>query len=142
MNECRNKINHKRMIKWTFWRVKMKASWKMLLILLIPILLVFSDGLAQKKPNILLIISDDQKWSDYGFMGHQEIRTPHLDRLSSEGILFTRGYVPVSLCRPSLASIITGLYPHQHQIVGNDPYSPEKQRGSAEYQELNEQVIS
>lgn len=72
-------------------------------------------------PNIVIILGDDQAWNDYGFMGHPEIRTPHLDKLASESACFAQGYVPSSLCRPSLASLITGLYPHQHRIVGNDP---------------------
>ncbi|MCG8364070.1 MAG: sulfatase-like hydrolase/transferase, partial [Pseudanabaenales cyanobacterium] len=76
---------------------------------------------AAERPNILLIISDDQAWTDYSFMGHPEIRTPRLDRLASESLLFPRGYVPASLCCPSLASIVTGLFPHQHKIVCNDP---------------------
>lgn len=76
---------------------------------------------ASDRPNIVLIISDDQSWTDYGFMGHETIQTPHLDRLARESLTFTRGYVPDSLCRPSLATIVTGLYPHQHGIVGNDP---------------------
>ena len=75
-------------------------------------------------PNVVLIISDDQAWTDYGFMGHEHIETPHLDRLARESLTFTRGYVPDSLCRPSLATIVTGLYPHQHGIVGNDPPPP------------------
>lgn len=78
-------------------------------------------ALPKRPPNVVLIISDDHGWGDYGFMGHPEIRTPHLDRLAREGLLFTRGYVPTSLCRPSLASIMTGLYPHRHRITGNDP---------------------
>ncbi len=78
-----------------------------------------------ERPNIVLIISDDQAWTDYGFMGHEHIETPNLDRLARESLLFTRGYVPNSLCRPSLASIITGQYPHQHGIVGNDPPVPD-----------------
>ncbi|MEX2593950.1 MAG: sulfatase [Anditalea sp.] len=73
------------------------------------------------KPNIIYIISDDQAWSDYGFMGHPYIETPNIDRLAHEGLTFTRGYVTAPLCSPSLASIITGLYPHQHGITGNDP---------------------
>ena len=72
-------------------------------------------------PNVVLIISDDQAWTDYGFMGHPHVQTPRLDRLASESLTFTRGYVPSSLCRPSLATIITGLYAHQHRLVGNDP---------------------
>lgn len=72
-------------------------------------------------PNIVLIISDDQGWGDYSFMGHASIQTPHLDRLASESLVFTRGYVAAPLCCPSLASIITGLHPHQHKITSNDP---------------------
>ncbi len=72
-------------------------------------------------PNVVMIIGDDQAWGDFGFMGHEVIRTPHLDRLAAQSLLFTRGYVPSSLCRPSLATLATGLYPHQHRITSNDP---------------------
>ena len=72
-------------------------------------------------PNIVLIISDDHGWTDYGFMGSPVIQTPALDRLASQSMVYARGYVPVPLCRPSLATIATGLYPHQHGITGNDP---------------------
>lgn len=75
-------------------------------------------------PNILLIISDDQAWTDYGFMGHPHVRTPRLDRLAAESLAFPHGYVPASLCCPSLASIITGLPPHRHRVVCNDPPRP------------------
>ena len=71
--------------------------------------------------NVIFVISDDQHWRDYGFMGHPHLRTPHLDRLARESLVFRRGYVPSSLCCPSLASIITGRYPHEHRICGNDP---------------------
>lgn len=81
-------------------------------------------------PNVVLILSDDQAWNDYGFMGHPHIETPHLDRLAAQSLTFTRGYVPVSLCCPSLASIITGLYPHQHRITGNEPARPEGVTGN------------
>ena len=72
-------------------------------------------------PNVVLILSDDQHWADYGFMGHGQLRTPALDRLARESLVFPRGYVPSSLCCPSLASLVTGRYPHEHRIVGNDP---------------------
>lgn len=75
---------------------------------------------AQSRPNVVMIVSDDQAWTDYGFMGHPVIRTPHLDRLAARSLVFPRGYVPTALCRPSLATMITGLYPHQHGITGND----------------------
>lgn len=75
-------------------------------------------------PNVVLLLSDDQAWTDFGFMGHPHIRTPQLDQLSRESLTLTRGYVPDSLCRPSLMTLITGRYPHQHGIVGNDPPPP------------------
>lgn len=74
-----------------------------------------------RPPNIVMIIADDQSWGDFGFMGHPDIQTPHLDQLAARSAVFERGYVPSSLCRPSLATMITGLYPHQHLITGNDP---------------------
>jgi len=75
----------------------------------------------QNPPNVVLIISDDQAWNDFGFMGHPRVRTPRLDQLAAQSALFPRGYVPTSLCRPSLATILSGLYPHQHGVTGNDP---------------------
>ncbi|MBI1374037.1 MAG: sulfatase-like hydrolase/transferase [Phycisphaera sp.] len=82
---------------------------------------VAATASAKSPPNVVMIISDDQAWTDYGFMGHPHIQTPALDKLAAQSLTFTRGYVPDSLCRPSLATMATGLYPHQHRIVGNDP---------------------
>jgi uncharacterized sulfatase len=73
------------------------------------------------RPNVLLIIGDDHAWTDYGFMGSTAVRTPHIDRLAAEGLAYTRGYVTTALCSPSLATLLTGLHPHQHGITGNDP---------------------
>ena len=75
----------------------------------------------QERPNVVLIISDDQRWDDFSFMGHPVIQTPNMDQLAGESATFVNGYVPSSLCRPSLATIITGQYPHQHGITSNDP---------------------
>lgn len=75
----------------------------------------------ERLPNIVMIISDDQSWTDYGFAEHPVIKSPRLDQLAAESAVFPRGYVPTALCRPSLATMITGLYAHQHRITGNDP---------------------
>lgn len=72
-------------------------------------------------PNVVLIVGDDQGWTDFSFMGHDVIKTPHLDRLAAESAVFPNGYVPTSLCRASLATLLTGQYAHQHQICCNDP---------------------
>ncbi|WP_202799989.1 sulfatase family protein [Schlesneria paludicola] len=76
---------------------------------------------AEKPKNVVLIVGDDMGWTDYGFMGHEAIKTPNLDRLASEGALFPSGYTPTSLCRASLATLLTGLYASQHKICCNDP---------------------
>lgn len=97
--------------------------------ILIVLVLASAARLSAAPPNIVLIISDDHGWTDYGFMGHPRVRTPHLDRLASQSLLFPSAYVPASLCCPSLASIITGKYPHQHRIVSNDPPLPPAVKG-------------
>lgn len=90
---------------------------------------------ADSKPNIVLIVSDDQGWGDYSFMGHPHIRTPRIDRLAAESLSFRRGYVPSSLCSPSLATILTGLYAHQHKVTSNDPPTPAGKTGAAIYRD-------
>ena len=93
-------------------------------------------------PNVVLIISDDQAWTDYSFMAHPVIKTPHLDQLARESATFTRGYVPQALCRSSLATLVSGLYPRDHRITGNDPtpLGPDAKPGA--YQELRNQLIA
>ena len=72
-------------------------------------------------PNVVLIISDDHGFPDYGFMGHPQVQTPHLDRLAGESLVYTRGYVSTPLCCPSLTTMQTGLFAWQHGYTGNDP---------------------
>ncbi len=113
---------------------------KSLLFSLLLFFSVFSSLHSQEKPNIVLLLSDDQAWTDYGFMGHESIKTPHLDRLAKRSAVFKRGYVPVALCRPSLMTLISGLYPHVHHVTGNDPTplkgDPDK------YNQLRAELIS
>ncbi|MBL9187341.1 MAG: sulfatase [Opitutaceae bacterium] len=92
-----------------------------LILLLFSALFVARASAASSPPNIVFIISDDHAWTDYGFMGHKQIETPHLDKLAARSAVFTRGYVATALCRPALATFATGLYAHQHKISGNDP---------------------
>ena len=81
--------------------------------------------MAKDKPNVVFILSDDQSWDDYGFMGHPHLKTPNLDQLAGEGLVYERGYTTAAICRPSLASIVTGLYPHQTGVRGNRPFMGE-----------------
>ena len=94
-----------------------------------------ASSLLARPPNVVLIIGDDMAWSDFGFMGHEKIDTPNLDRLAARSLVFPRGYVTASLCCPSLATIITGLYPYQHRITGNEPPAPPGLRGKAVYRD-------
>lgn len=121
----------------------MTIKFRCIFLLALPLLA--SPGVsfaADAPPNVVLILSDDQAWTDYGFMGHTVIRTPSLDRLAARSALFTRGYVPTALCRPSLATLVTGLYAHQHKTTGNDPSLSLTPADSAEYAQLREHLIS
>ncbi|MCH2378803.1 MAG: sulfatase-like hydrolase/transferase [Pedosphaera sp.] len=95
-----------------------------------------------KPPNIVFIISDDQTWTDYSFMGHKQIETPNIDRLAAQSLTFTHGYVPSSLCCPSLATMITGLYPHQSKITGNEPPIPKGGKRTPEYAKRFQEQVS
>ncbi len=87
--------------------------------MLLAVLVAFIAG--AQPPNIVMIISDDQTYRDFGFMGSKEALTPHLDRLASKSARYVNGYVPTSVCSPSLATMLTGLYPHQSGIHYNHP---------------------
>lgn len=88
-------------------------------IFFLALLCVSSAFSVESKPNVILIISDDHGFNDYGFMGHPIVKTPHLDRMASESLLYTRGYV-MPVCSPTLASLLTGKMPSKNGITGND----------------------
>ena len=88
--------------------------------------IIAADGSKASRPNVVLIISDDHAWTDYGFAAHPHAKTPNIDRLVNEGLTYTRGYVTTAICSPSLATMLTGLHPHQHGITGNDPVRGQK----------------
>jgi len=94
------------------------------------------------RPNIVMIISDDQAWTDYGFMDHPVIDTPHLDQLARASVVFRRGYVPTALCRPSLMTLVTGHYAHHHGVTGNDPSPKNVARNSEREAEQRARLIS
>ncbi len=71
-----------------------------------------SETVSKSPPNIVLMIADDMNWDDCGAYGHPAIRTPHIDSLARDGLLFQHAYLTTNSCSPSRASIITGRYPH------------------------------
>ena len=64
----------------------------------------------ERKPNIIVILTDDQGYADVGFNGSTEIPTPNIDRIANEGVRFDRGYVSFPVCGPSRAGLLTGRY--------------------------------
>ncbi len=85
---------------------------------------VFDTGVAEssdRKPNILFILTDDQRWDALGCYGNQSIKTPNLDRLASEGTRLDAFFAASPVCCPSRATLLTGLYPHQTGIYSNEP---------------------
>ncbi|MFW6289686.1 MAG: sulfatase-like hydrolase/transferase [Mariniphaga sp.] len=72
-----------------------------------------------QKPNILLIFSDDLNTRIGPYMDVDR-HTPHLDRLASEGVTFTRAYCQYPICGPSRASVMSGLYPETNGVLTNN----------------------
>ena len=71
---------------------------------------------SKPKPNIILILSDDQGWKDAGYMGSEYYETPSLDALAASGMTFTNGYANAPNCAPSRACLLTGMYSPRHGI--------------------------
>ncbi len=76
---------------------------------------------ATKWPNVLLVISDQLHHAAFGAAGNPVVQTPNIDRLAREGMRFENALCPTPFCSPTRASLMTGLYPHQHGIIKNLP---------------------
>jgi N-acetylglucosamine-6-sulfatase len=77
------------------------------------------DAAEAKRPNVLFILTDDQRWDALGLAGNKHLKTPNMDRLGREGVHFRNAFCTTSLCSPSRASILSGLYAHRHGVVNN-----------------------
>ena len=99
------------------FHVSFKFSFTLCILFLFVSLFSFQNTTAQK-PNILLIVSDDLNTRIGPFI-EVENHTPHLDKLASEGVRFTRAYSQFPLCGPSRASFMSGLYPETNGVLGN-----------------------
>lgn len=78
--------------------------------------LLLPDQRLQSKPNIIFLLTDDQRWDALGAMGNPHILTPNLDAMAAEGILFRNAYVTTPICCTSRASILSGQYARRHGI--------------------------
>ena len=73
-------------------------------------ILLSCSSKTDSKPNVIIILADDAGYSDFGFMGSDEIKTPNLDQLALDGVTFNNAYVSASVCSPSRAGLLTGMY--------------------------------
>jgi len=71
----------------------------------------------ETRPNVILCMTDDQGWGDSGYNGHPHLQTPHLDRMSEEGVTFTRFYSAAAMCSPTRGSCYTGRNPYRYGIT-------------------------
>ncbi|MFY0626590.1 MAG: sulfatase-like hydrolase/transferase [Reichenbachiella sp.] len=79
----------------------------------------------RSKPNIIVILTDDQGWADVGFNGATDIPTPNLDNIAAQGVIFKNGYVSHPYCSPSRAGLLTGRYQARFGHDCNIPYKGE-----------------
>ena len=79
---------------------------------------------AERKPNILIFLSDDVGWAEYGFEGAKDIPTPNIDRIAANGVKFTNGYVSGTYCSPTRAGLMTGRYQTRfgHEFNSGGPH--------------------
>jgi arylsulfatase A-like enzyme len=100
---------------------------KIIIIISVFVILLFQwNGYCQsaQKPNIIVIIADDLGYADVGFNGCKDIPTPNIDRIATNGVKFTNGYVTYSVCGPSRAGLLTGRYPQRFGYERNPQYRP------------------
>ncbi len=71
------------------------------------------------RPNVIFILSDDLSWGDLGCFGQEKIKTPHIDKLAREGMLFTQAYAGSAVCAPSRSCLMQGKHPGHARVRGN-----------------------
>ena len=86
-----------------------------------------SDEITDQKPNIIFLIADDAGYGDFGCYGQKIFNTPNIDRMASEGMLFTQHYSGSTVCAPSRSSLMTGQHTGHTFIRGNKGMKPEGQ---------------
>ena len=92
-------------------------------IVLFILLFIGVKSIAQKQPNIILIVADDLGWGDVGFNGQTKIKTPNLDQLAKEGVVFNNFYAGSTVCGPSRASLMTGKHTGHSPVRGNPSWT-------------------
>ena len=84
---------------------------------------------AATRPNVIVILTDDQGSVDLGCYGSKDLETPAVDALASRGVRFTQFYAAAAVCSPSRAALLTGRYPARVGLTGNAPSQPDREQG-------------
>lgn len=86
--------------------------------------LIFAlPGIVQaEKPNIILVMADDQGWGDTGYNGHRVVKTPNLDAMAEQSLVFNRFYAAAPVCSPTRGSVLTGRHPIRIKITNHGRY--------------------
>ena len=92
------------------------------ILLTISILALLSGSRADDRPNILLVMADDQGWGDAGFMGHPFLQTPGMDEMAGNSVVFERFYASAPVCSPTRASVMTGRHPFRTNVPNHGHY--------------------
>ena len=97
----------------------------------IALAIVGTSAAAEKKPNVIVFLSDDVGYGEYGFQGNKEIPTPNIDSIAAGGVRFTSGYVAATYCSPCRAGFLTGKYPTRfgHEFNGGGPKGANQEFG-------------
>ena len=90
------------------------------------ILLFSASSIAQQKPNIIYIMTDDMGYADLSCYGRKDYQTPNLDKLASQGMKFTHAYAAAPVCTPTRTAFMTGRYPARASIGLLEPWTPVK----------------
>jgi arylsulfatase A len=105
----------------------MSLTKNSLLALALAALVATAQAQTTSRPNIVFIVADDLGYGDVGFNGQKKIRTPHIDQLAKNGMVFNQFYAGTSVCAPSRSSIMTGQHTGHTYIRGNKSAQPEGQ---------------
>jgi arylsulfatase A-like enzyme len=107
------------------------TQFKIIISLLFAVTVTFNSAVyaeatstSKQKPNLIIILTDDQGYKDVGFNGSTDIKTPHIDRIAKEGTRFTNGYVSYPVCGPSRAGLLTGRYQDRFGFTSNPTMDP------------------
>ena len=98
---------------------KSTTAFQLLVIVFTLCIVPHTKSLAQERPNFIFILTDDQQYGMMGCTGNDIVKTPHLDKLSQDGVLFTNAHITSAICTPSRASILTSQFERKHGVNFN-----------------------